>query len=60
MKNISYPSAFGQTLGLLQTIIVEDDEFQRGYMTTKLKEIIDIVHTKKGKGKGKGKSTAKK
>ncbi|KAH9373353.1 hypothetical protein HPB48_018406 [Haemaphysalis longicornis] len=38
--DISYPHAFGQTLGLLQTVLLQDEEFHRCLMSFKLKALI--------------------
>lgn len=46
IRGLSYPAAYGQTLGLLQCLLVKNDEFPIQFMTEKLRKLVMAVQKK--------------
>lgn len=40
VRGLSYPAAYGQTLGLVQTAIVKEDKFPVAFMTERLRKLL--------------------
>lgn len=47
IRGLSYPAAYGQTLGLLQCLLVENDEFPIQFMSEKLRKLLMAFKKKK-------------